>query len=199
MKRKIEVKESINTNITEYHKTLIADYKNYVGREFWATDSYYVDYMEYISEHELEDAIKIAVFSRNRDGKICHHQRRIKLSAMQNFAQNLISVKEKIGNAKDFDELYNILWAKKVPGIGDLTAYDICLRIGVYLKLLPDYIYIHAGCKEGLENLLKKKMKVEVIKKEELPEPFCSCDLVPTELEDFFCNYRKHLKAKYQP
>jgi len=199
MKKKIEIRKSINTDIVEYYKTLIADYKNYVGREFWATDSRYVDVIKYISEHELEDAIKIAVFSRDRNGKIEAHQRRIKLSSMQDFAQNLVAVKDEIKNAKNFDELYNILWANKVSGIGDLTAYDICLRIGVYLKILPDYIYIHAGCKEGLQNMLKRKVKSEVIKKEELPEPFCSCDLVPGELEDFFCNYRKHLKVTYQP
>jgi len=188
------VSETINTDLVEYYKILIEDYKYFKG------DSYYNnDFQDYMAEHQLEDAIKIAVFSRDRHNKIDHHQRRIKLSSMQGFYNNLIKVINQIDNAKDFEELYNIFWTNRVSGIGDLTTYDICKRVGIYLKIFPDYIYIHAGAREGLKNLLKKSMKMEYIKKEELPDPFNSCSLMPVELEDFFCNYRKHLKVIYQP
>jgi hypothetical protein len=34
-------------------------------------------------------------------------------------------------------------------GIGTLTASDTALRIGGFLKLQPDRVYLHAGTKDG--------------------------------------------------
>jgi len=71
------------------------------------------------------------------------------------------------------------------------------MRIGIYLKLYPDFIYLHSGTKIGLENLLNKKIKDVYIKKENLPEPFWSCDLLSIQLEDLFCHYKKELNDNY--
>ncbi|WP_461255906.1 hypothetical protein [Treponema sp. R80B11-R83G3] len=166
------------------YKTLIAEYlEKYSNICCW-------DFIEYtIEQNCLKNAIRIAVMSKNRNGNLCPHQRHINKDVYDNFFQNLLKVQEKIENSKSFDELINIITDNKVTGAGELFCYDVALRIGYKLKLLPEKIYIHAGTRKGLKNLLNINNSVKTINKHDLPEPFCSCELTPVQLEDFFCVY----------
>ena len=38
-------------------------------------------------------------------------------------------------------------------GIGSLTVYDTATRIGAFLKLEPDRVYLHAGTRDGARAL----------------------------------------------
>jgi hypothetical protein len=40
-----------------------------------------------------------------------------------------------------------------IKGFGELAVYDCSLRVGSYLNLLPDKIYLHAGTRKGAEAL----------------------------------------------
>jgi hypothetical protein len=100
-------------------------------------------------------------------------------------------VKRKITNAKDFDELFDIIKTNRPKGAGELITYDVALSIGYYLKLYPEKVYVHAGAKKGLENILNRKYHGDRINKNELPEPFCSCNLDCILLEDFLCHHSK--------
>jgi hypothetical protein len=175
-------------NKIDYHKLLIADYLSK------RNNMCCIDIITYIIEqNSLEAVIRVAVMSKNKNGKTESHQRRIYKDVYPNFLKNLLNVKDKIKNTRNFDELINIIFSNKPSGVGDLFCYDVALRIGYKLNKLPEKIYIHAGTKIGLEKLLKRKIYEKTIEKRKLPEPFCSCELTSDQLEDFFCIYKKYL------
>jgi len=175
-------------NRIDYHKSLIADYLSK------RNNMCCIDIIEYtIEQKSLEDAIKVAVKSKNKNGNTEPHQRRIYKDVYPNFLNNLLNVKDKIKNVKNFDELINIIFNNKPSGVGELFCYDVALRIGYYLNLLPEKIYIHAGTRTGLRNLLGRIIYEKTIYKHRLPEPFCSCELTPAQLEDFICIYKYDL------
>jgi len=179
-------------NKIDYHKSLIADYLS--ERDNICC----IDIITYtIEQNSLEDAIRVAVMSKNKNGKTEFHQRRIYKNVYPNFLKNLLKIKDKIENAKNFDKLISTIFINKPSGAGELFCYDVALRIGHKLNLLPEKIYIHAGTKIGLENLLKRKIYEKTIDKRKLPEPFCSCELTPDQLEDFLCIYKEELSDNY--
>jgi hypothetical protein len=144
--------------------------------------------VKYTLEQEtLEEAIKVAVMSKDKNNIKHSHQWRIYNYVYDEFVKNLLNVKNKINNSKDFDELFNIIDFYKTSGVGELFCYDTALRIGHYLNKLPEKIYIHAGTRKGLKLLLDRIIFERTIYKHDLPEPFCSCELTPAQLEDFFC------------
>lgn len=54
-----------------------------------------------------------------------------------------------------FHELY--LWvesvASRVNGIGSTTIYDVARRLGVWVELEPEMVYLHAGTAKGAKKL----------------------------------------------
>ena len=76
-----------------------------------------------------------------------------------------------------------------------MACYDVAIRIGSYLGLHPELVYLHAGTRKGLKNLMKGKVKDNFIKKEDLPEPFKSSDLTCHEIEDILCIYKDKFKT----
>jgi hypothetical protein len=152
-----------------------------------------------LEKKTLGEAIKMAAISIDKNGKKHPHQWRLSNDLLKDFAKELIKVKDKMNNAKDFHELFELVNEKKIKGIKDMTVYDVTLRIGEYLKKKPDRIYLHAGTKEGIKELFKIMdlnellVKRKSIYKNELPEPFRSCKLTPSQLEDFFCIYKDEL------
>jgi len=179
-------------NKIDYHKSLIADYLSK------RNNMCCIDIITYtIEQNSLEDAIRVAVMSKKKNGDTEPHQRRIYKHVYPNFLKNLLNVKERIKNAKNFNELFTIIFNHKPSGAGELFCYDVALRIGYKLNKLPEKIYIHAGTKEGLKYLLTRKIYEKTIDKRKLPEPFCSCELTPDQLEDFLCIYKNEISDNY--
>jgi len=54
-----------------------------------------------------------------------------------------------------FEELHGVVenLTREIPKIGELTVYDTALRIGAYLGLQPDKVFVHAGTLEGVQYL----------------------------------------------
>jgi hypothetical protein len=142
------------------------------------------------NQKNITSAIHTAAFALNHETKRHPHQYRLKKIDMQLFVDKLISSQSNIQTSQTFDELYNRVASCKVHGIGKLAIYDTAHRLGVYLNLEPEYIYIHAGTKIGLEELMGKKVNSNKIEKESLPELNTS-DLSPAELEDLLCHMAK--------
>jgi len=137
----------------DHHKSLMGEYLSK------RNNMCNIDIIKYtIEQNSLEDAISVAVMSKNRNGNTEYHQRRIYKDVYPNFRKKLLNVKDKIKNVKNFDELINIIHNNKPSGAGELFCYDVELRIGHKLNLLPEKIYIHAGTRIGLEKLLNRKI-----------------------------------------
>jgi len=178
------------TNVIEYHESLIEDYLSKKGSVCCKGSI-----EQYTAEQEnIENAIKVAIKSEFKYGRKKHpHQYHIYDYVYENFKKNLLNVKEKIKVINNFDELLIIIENNSPSGAGELFCYDVALRIGHYLKKLPDKIYVHSGTRKGLEKLFNEKIKEKSLYQYELPEPFNLCDLADEQLEDFFCIYKENI------
>jgi hypothetical protein len=77
-----------------------------------------------------------------------------------------------------------------IAGIGDLARYDIAHRIGSYLNLQPELIYLHTGTRDGARVL---GLHGETVDRSRLPRALNRLD--PAEIEDFLCIYREELRS----
>ena len=112
--------------------------------------------LEYIKKQKkLEKVIQIACLSTDENGKRHRHQNRINLKNLRKFHNHVKSQLNKIRKNKEFDKLIEIIGNKKIEGIGDLTIYDAAQRIGMFLNILPDKIYLHCGTKKGAKSFFR--------------------------------------------
>jgi len=109
--------------------------------------------------------------------------RDITFSAKEREYQVFLHYKELMDIVEDVTE--------RVEGLGELYAYDTTLRIGAFLGVFPEKVYLHAGARVGAKTL-GIDGKVKVIELQSLPEPFHS--LQPHQVEDALCIYKKLLK-----
>jgi hypothetical protein len=145
------------------------------------------------NQKTLLDAIHFAALSENTEGKRHPHQYRLRKENMKTLEANLLNDVTSIRKVKYFDKLFKIVEAAAPKGIGDLMIYDTAVRIGAFLQIIPDKIYLHAGTRIGLKKLVKN-FTGDTINKNQLPEPLKSSNLTCFELEDLFAfikmNYR---------
>jgi len=133
---------------------------------------------------DFENCIRMAATARNLLEKKHPHQYRIKNEILELFAEKLLLNKNKILSVKDFDKLYVEVEKLKIKGIGALTIYDTAHRIGRYLNVSPQKVYLHRGARIGAEKLLKRKIKSRTIGKIEFP---MFLDFTCEEIEDILC------------
>ena len=138
----------------------------------------------------LSDAITVAAACTHADGKRHSHQRRIPLSVLGEAARELHAHNEALSIAKSFGQLHAKIDAVIGPihGIGRLAVYDISHRIGAFLDLEPENVYLHAGAREGAAIL---GIFGSVIEKRQLPDAFAP--LTAAEIEDCLCIYKDAL------
>jgi hypothetical protein len=104
----------------------------------------------------------------------------------------LVQKENEIKRVKSFDELLNVIESVNSKRIASLTQYDTAVRIGAYLNLFPEKIYLHTGTKIGVRNLLGKLNGKKYIEIKDLPSEFQKYSL--TALEDIFCHYKDCFK-----
>jgi hypothetical protein len=139
-------------------------------------------------DHYLAAAIRRAVSSIRPNGKMHNHQSKVS-GHLSFFKAALIWNIKSIAKAETFGQLYHTVDMLKTSGIGPMTVYDVSVRIGAYMSLKPDRIYLHAGTKLGLKALGIKPWPREVsVPMELLPPPLDRQD--PDTVEDFLCTYR---------
>ena len=139
----------------------------------------------------LEDAITFAALAKDFTGKRFSHQRRIRKNCLMQFRDNVLKYRENINNAKSFEDLHAIVEKARVYGIGELAVYDTAQRIGQYMGLYPNYVYMHAGTRSGARKLIGEKARMNMVDKTEFPESFrkLSC----AAIEDILCRYKDYL------
>ena len=140
----------------------------------------------------LEEAVELAATAKNFSNKKHDHQYRIPNATLDSVAVAIIDKIKQVKAAKTFDDLISIIGGCKLKGIADLTIYDTAQRIGSYLGLYPDKIYLHSGTRTGAEILLGK-IKSKSISITQLPQPFQTANLTAAEIEDILCIYKDRL------
>jgi len=142
---------------------------------------------EYTACSTLEDAVRAAARCRTQNGKRHSHQRRIPSEVLLEAEKALVKQTSPIEASKTFEELHAAVNAiiSPIHGIGPLSVYDISIRIGSFLGLEPELVYLHAGAKEGAKKL---GIKGQVVPKHDFPEAFEP--LSPAEIEDCLCIFK---------
>lgn len=119
------------------------------------------------------------------------HQRRIPQQALVQARDRLL--KADLGECRTFHQLLEEVDKEigGIDGIGTLTVYDISTRLGAFLQLEPDRVYLHCGTRDGARHLLPVAGRTWIWPNE-LPTAFSA--LRPRELEDCLCIFKKQLK-----
>ena len=105
----------------------------------------------------LEAAIKTAAKAEmepkpgKERGLRYSHQYRILRTAIPEAKRLLLEIHDDLQRCKSFHELWLLIkkTLEPVRGINELYIYDTALRIGAYLNLLPDRMYLHRGTRDG--------------------------------------------------
>lgn len=144
----------------------------------------------FADQPSLKAAIHMAGTATGEHGKLVHQWRRPR-ALLRAFANRLTGRIDAIRNARSFDALYDIVESAALKGIAALTIYDTALRIGAFLNVEPEDVYLHAGTKVGARALGFHRR--ETLSERELPNAFRR--LTPSEIEDCLCIYKDDLTA----
>jgi hypothetical protein len=90
--------------------------------------------------------------------------------------------------ARNFDEIINIIQQCKVKGFGELAIYDTAMRIGSFLNIEPDKVYLHAGARKGIEVLESKGY----LQEGNSSKKFLSLNDLPTSLAELRAAETEH-------
>lgn len=145
----------------------------------------------YAIQRDLARAVELAAFAKTAGGKRQPHQRRLPASTLGRAHAALDQCDFNVCHS--FEELFQLVNAAVggIHGIGALTVYDTARRIGAYLKLEPEKVYLHAGTRAGARAIGLGAGR-DTLEINELPVPFRS--LSAGEIEDCLCIYKKELK-----
>jgi hypothetical protein len=161
----------------------------------------------------LDQAVERAVRARDAEGKHHNHQSKVDLTARIEFGRRIFHGKKdwlgRIHAAKEdglewltpFDAMHDWFDAIKPYGIGPVTVYDVAVRIGAFLEIEPEQVYMHAGVRQGMKALgqalgnhpagkrLAGAHKLQRVPKYLLPKPLRS--MKADDVEDILCTYRE--------
>lgn len=140
--------------------------------------------------NSISQAIARAVSSVDANNKQHHHSFSISEHAMDNCFVKLIAQDDSLIRSINFHDLYKKVKRvlKDVNGIDDVYIYDIAVRIGSYLGLEPERIYLHSGVAVGAAKLGLIEFP-ESLEYNQMPEALKA--MTPDMIEDFLCCMRK--------
>ena len=146
----------------------------------------------YQIQKSLPDAITKAALAELPNGGRFSHQWRIPGPVLAQARDALMKLDYR--NVSTFAELYEkvAVALRPIRRIGLLTIYDTAHRIGAFLKLRPEQVYLHAGVRTGAKALglgdWRAKLPMSVF-----PPAFQR--LRPEQVEDCLCIYKSQLQA----
>lgn len=79
-----------------------------------------------------------------------------------------------------------------ILGIGELAVYDIATRVGAFLGLAPDKVYLHAGTAEGARVFGVRSKPWLPVEREVFPKPLAN--LPAADIENLLCIYKARLR-----
>jgi hypothetical protein len=142
---------------------------------------------------DLATAIRDAALARRADGKCEDHQRRVGLARLGPFEQSLQQARDAIAQCRTFDDLHAIVCEHRTEGVGPLTVYDTAVRVGAYLGLAPEKLYLHTGTRKGAR-ALRLDASSDYLEPNGLPLP--RRRLSPDETEDFLCIFKDAFRGR---
>lgn len=187
----ISTSKTFGCNLRELYRdtgrhTLLHIVKEYNSKN---KDSLYSKLEQFQQANSLSSVIEKAGRAIDFNGRRFRHQWRLTNKALSQALSELKKSSKKINACKNFDELLSLIesTAGRVFGIGELYNYDTALRIGAYLGLFPEQVYLHRGVIKGARKL-GLNTKRRSIPLEELPIEFHK--LTASEAEDILCIYK---------
>ena len=165
-------------------ETIIRTYKLYTRRHKKK------EFDWFRQQSSLKTVIDLATKAKDENGKRYSHQRRIRRTAILEANRILLEKHNALQECKSFHELWLLIKKSLMPiyGIKDLYIYDTALRIGAFLNLFPDRVYLHSGTLKGAKAFGYVKKKKEWLNFDELPKVFS--ELYAYEIEDLLCIYK---------
>lgn len=144
----------------------------------------------------LADTVERAALCTTENGKRHPHQTRIPQAVLNESYRKLQRCPFR--RCRSFAELHNLVADKigGLAGVGPLMVYDIAQRLGAYLKLEPQQVYLHRGVRQGARALGLGRGR-ETLEVRELPSEFQV--LRATEIEDCLCIYKDQLAQITKP
>lgn len=141
----------------------------------------------FADERTFEAAVSRAARAVRPDGKRYAHQRRIPGHVLA--AADASLRKARLKRCSTFHELFVAVRESIgcLPGIGELMVYDTALRVGAWLRLGPEKVYLHSGTRQGAR-VLGLDCRAEAIERRELPRELQL--LRPCEVEDVLCIFK---------
>jgi hypothetical protein len=171
----------------ESHAFLVQDYR----RKCQCHYRYELDF--FASQPDLRRSIAAAAASKGFDGKRLTHQRRLFKRVIPEASVKLLRLWPLLRRANNFHHLHRLVEnrIKLIHGVGPLFIYDVALRIGAHLELLPNRIYLHRGSYDGAKEI-RMPPASSIISRHWSPVPYAR--LLPHEVENLFCIYACVLK-----
>jgi len=141
----------------------------------------------------LQLAIHHAALAIDHREKRFGHQCRIPFAVLARAKVVLESAVPRLKGCRSFDELHALLrqLLGRIRGLGELYFYDTALRLGAFLRHLPEFVYLHHGTRMGAR-ILGLDTAAPYIAVDQLPAQIR--ELLPHEIEDFLCIYRDNFR-----
>ncbi|EAQ81102.1 hypothetical protein DSM3645_21062 [Blastopirellula marina DSM 3645] len=139
-----------------------------------------------------DEALRRASFAETPQGRRHPHQYRLKWVNLQKVHARLR--RRNLAACETFHELFLLVEEAilSISGIGELMVYDTAHRLGAFLRLSPEFVYLHAGVRVGAVALgLERSQKW--LEPRDLPRAFRR--LTPQQMEDCLCIYKYELQA----
>ena len=134
----------------------------------------------------------------DRDG----NQRGIPSEIANQVKNNLELHLNELNNCNSFSEIIEIVESCRVRGFGELAIYDTSIRIGTFLGIVPDRVYLHAGTRIGMEALEQKNYvpigssRNKSVSTEDLPKEFKTMEA--DEIQHLLCAEKDLLKNQLE-
>jgi len=143
----------------------------------------------FATQTTFRGAIRAVARAEGRRGERLDHQRRIRRGAVPEAEVALMKSASLLRRVASFAELLQAIEITLRPifGIGELYCYDAALRLGCYLSLAPEYVYLHAGTRKGARAFATLRGKISLLPREAFPEELRNRSA--GEIENILCVY----------
>lgn len=135
------------------------------------------------------EAIERSWQSRDHDGKMYGHQRRV-AGKLNIGLEACLNQNRSPDNFDSFHAVYS--WVESITrpinGLAATTTYDVARRLGAWLGMQPEMVYLHTGAAKGAKKL---GIRGEMVSLDDFPQEIRK--LGATHAENFLCIYNNFL------